>query len=124
VSSSTALPAAGSDLEFEPISTLGMAEHAVLALVDSIRRSELDDSDRLPNLPELSESLGIARDNARRLGISSRRCPFVESDWYAAVEGHFDLVVSNPPYVSADEPWLCWGENPETDFEPTPTDFG
>lgn len=59
-------PAAGSDLEFEPISTLGMAEHAVLALVDSIRRSELDDGDRLPNLPELSESLGVARDNARR----------------------------------------------------------
>lgn len=27
------------------------------------------------------------------------------------------------PYGSADEPWLCWSDDPESDFEPTPTDF-
>jgi hypothetical protein len=28
------------------------------------------------------------------------------------------------PYASADKPWLCWGDDPEADFEPTPTTFG
>lgn len=27
------------------------------------------------------------------------------------------------PYDSADKPWLCWGDDPTKNFEPTPTDF-
>lgn len=57
---------AATRLELEPITTLDTAEQAVLALVNSIRRTELDAGDRLPNLPELSMSLGVARDNVRR----------------------------------------------------------
>ena len=48
-------------------------------------------------------ALAVARENARTLGIGPARCRLTESDWCADVEGRFDLVVSNPPYVSADE---------------------
>lgn len=51
---------------------------------------------------DVSEAaLEIAQDNARRLGVNER-ITFKISDCFAAVEpAAFDLVVSNPPYVSA-----------------------
>ncbi|WP_449281724.1 FadR/GntR family transcriptional regulator [Leucobacter sp.] len=55
-----------SRLAFEPIVSRDTVEQAILALVNSIRRAELEDGDRLPNLPELAEGLDVARDNARR----------------------------------------------------------
>jgi release factor glutamine methyltransferase len=42
-------------------------------------------------------ALEIARDNARRLGLS--RAAFVACDMAAALGGAFDIVVSNPPYI-------------------------
>jgi release factor glutamine methyltransferase len=54
---------------------------------------------------DASESaLAVAAGNAQRLGLSVRwRC----GDWWQAVAGEsFDLVVSNPPYVSAADPHL------------------
>lgn len=48
------------------------------------------------------EALEVARDNALRLGVAARarlEC----SDWFDTVEGGFDLIVSNPPYIPTDE---------------------
>lgn len=51
---------------------------------------------------DLSEAaLAVARGNAEALGID--RAEFLRSDWCEAVEGQFDLIVSNPPYIAADE---------------------
>nr|WP_249139016.1 peptide chain release factor N(5)-glutamine methyltransferase [Actibacterium sp. MT2.3-13A] len=51
---------------------------------------------------DLSEAaLAVARQNARTLGIA--RAAFLRSDWCGAVQGQFDLIVSNPPYIAADE---------------------
>jgi release factor glutamine methyltransferase len=47
-------------------------------------------------------ALSLARGNARRLGIADR-CAFVACDFAKALRGSFDLVVSNPPYVSSDD---------------------
>ncbi|MGK7754785.1 MULTISPECIES: peptide chain release factor N(5)-glutamine methyltransferase [unclassified Roseovarius] len=47
-------------------------------------------------------ALTLADRNARRLGVADR-CLLLQSDWFEAVEGRFDLVVSNPPYIAADE---------------------
>lgn len=44
----------------------------------------------------------LARDNAASLGLADRAA-FAVSNWTDAVAGRFDLVVSNPPYVAADE---------------------
>lgn len=52
-------------------------------------------------------ALGVARDNAQRLGA---RVKFIESDWFAAIEGQFDLIVGNPPYVSEGDPHLAEGD--------------
>jgi release factor glutamine methyltransferase len=58
-------------------------------------------------------ALAVARDNAARLGLAAR---FVLSDWFAAVRGTFDLIVSNPPYIAAAE---MAGLAPEVrDWEP------
>ncbi len=55
---------------------------------------------------DISESaLTVARDNARDLDIDN--VEFVLSDWCEELHGKpFDLVVSNPPYVSDDDPAL------------------
>ena len=44
----------------------------------------------------------VARHNAKRLGLVGR-ADFVTCDWAAALDGAFDLVVSNPPYIAAAE---------------------
>lgn len=48
-----------------------------------------------------AEALAVAAENANRLGLSERTA-FVESDLFANVEGHFDILVSNPPYICRD----------------------
>ena len=47
-------------------------------------------------------ALAVARANAARLGLDVR---FVESDWFAALDGaRFDAIVANPPYVASADP--------------------
>jgi release factor glutamine methyltransferase len=45
-------------------------------------------------------TVALARDNANSLGVGDR-ASFLVSDWLEAVEGLFDLVVANPPYLSS-----------------------
>ncbi len=59
------------------------------------------------------EALAVARDNAARHGVAA---DFALSDWFAAIEGRFDLIVANPPYIAAAE---LAGLAPEVrDWEP------
>jgi release factor glutamine methyltransferase len=44
-------------------------------------------------------ALAVARDNARRFGLS--RAAFVACNIAAALCGPFDLIVSNPPYITS-----------------------
>jgi release factor glutamine methyltransferase len=47
-------------------------------------------------------ALASAAANAKRLGVAAR-ASFVVADWLDAVEGKFDLILSNPPYLAAGE---------------------
>lgn len=47
-------------------------------------------------------ALEVARGNAVALGLD-KRASFRASDWFANVPGRYDLIVSNPPYIAADE---------------------
>jgi release factor glutamine methyltransferase len=56
-----------------------------------------------------SDALAVARENAQSLGI--RNVVFAQGDWFAAVTGQcFDLIVSNAPYVGAQDPHLTQGD--------------
>ena len=61
-----------------------------------------------------SVALAVARDNAARLQLTNVTC--VESDWWNAIAGPFDVIVSNPPYVAAGDPHLLGGD---VRFEPS-----
>lgn len=54
-----------------------------------------------------AEALVVARDNAARLGAS---VDFIDSDWFSAVEGQFDLIVGNPPYIAEGDAHLAQGD--------------
>lgn len=47
-------------------------------------------------------ALDVAARNADRLGLSAR-ARFLTSDWLQAVDGQFDLVITNPPYITKNE---------------------
>ena len=73
-------------------------------------------------------ALDIAKQNAARLKLSDR-VSFCLGHWYGALQTpgnthhHFDLILSNPPYIQADDPHLSKGD---LRFEPPSalTDFG
>jgi release factor glutamine methyltransferase len=94
-----ALPLAGPDPEDEPLAVdIGTGSGCIalaLAAEDPFVRVVATDVD--------PAALAVARGNAARLGLA-RRVEFVLSDLFADVgERPFDLVVSNPPYIPADE---------------------
>lgn len=46
-----------------------------------------------------SRALAVAKDNAKNL---FQKINFVESDLFENIEGKFDLIISNPPYIPKD----------------------
>lgn len=59
-------------------------------------------------------ALIVAGENAQRLNIANVR--LLHSDWFAQLAGcRFDLIVSNPPYIEADDVHLSQGD---VRFEP------
>ena len=48
------------------------------------------------------DALAVAAQNRAALGLDGR-ADLIVSDWFAAVTGRFDLIVSNPPYIAAAE---------------------
>ncbi len=61
------------------------------------------------------DALAVARRNARRLcpqALAEKRLELREGDWWQAVAPgeRFDLIVSNPPYVAADDAHLARGD--------------
>jgi release factor glutamine methyltransferase len=60
------------------------------------------------------EAVMLAQQNARNLDI--KNAEFLQSNWFENISAqHFDLIVSNPPYIAADDPHLAQGD---VRFEP------
>ena len=55
------------------------------------------------------EALAVARRNAASNGV---RVAFLQSDWYAALDGlpPFDVIASNPPYIASGDRHLSEGD--------------
>jgi release factor glutamine methyltransferase len=55
------------------------------------------------------DALAVALRNAARLGLT--HVGFLHGDWFAPLAGErFNLIVSNPPYIEADDPHLGQGD--------------
>lgn len=79
---------------------IAIAVHRPLAMVTAVDASEA--------------ALAVARSNAERLAAGNL-C-LLRSDWFSALAGEvFDVIVSNPPYIAANDPHLSQGDLP---FEP------
>lgn len=62
----------------------------------------------------IPDAVALAQRNADHLGI--RNIEIVQSRWFSALEGQtFSLIVSNPPYIDAQDPHLTQGD---VRFEP------
>ena len=112
------MPIAGPDPDDEPLAIdVGTGSGCVaLALAAEDPFVRLVATDVEPG------ALAVARGNAARLGLA-RRVEFVLSDLFADVgERPFDLVVSNPPYIPADE-YVALEPNVR-DFEPRRALYG
>lgn len=87
---------------------LGTGSGAIaLALASERPRAEIVATD------ESEAALKTARHNALQNGLEQVR--FLRSDWFTSLEGCFDLIISNPPYVAIDDPHL---EQGDCRFEP------
>lgn len=89
---------------------IGVGSGAVaLAIADEHARAQVVATDHS------ADALAVAEENRARVGLDGR-VELVEGELFAGVDGPFDLVVSNPPYVdSADFDTL----DPEVrDYEP------
>ena len=51
-----------------------------------------------------ADALAVARANAERLQLPVH---FLQGRWLAPVQGRFDLIVSNPPYIAEHDPHLA-----------------
>ena len=59
---------------------------------------------RLVAIDASLDALAVARANAERLGLAVE---LRHGEWLAGVEGSFDLIVSNPPYIAEGDPHLA-----------------
>ncbi|CNF96695.1 peptide chain release factor N(5)-glutamine methyltransferase [Yersinia frederiksenii] len=55
-----------------------------------------------------ADAVALARHNAEKLAINNVH--FLQSSWFESVSGLFTLIVSNPPYIDANDPHLNQGD--------------
>lgn len=62
----------------------------------------------------MADAVALAQRNAEHLAIPNAR--ILQSDWFSALQGKsFEMIVSNPPYIDAQDPHLSEGD---VRFEP------
>ena len=81
---------------------LGTGSGAIaVSLAHARRDAQVTASDISP------DALSLARRNAAAHAVALQ---FVQSNWFEQIEGKFDLVISNPPYIAASDPHLMQGD--------------
>lgn len=76
--------------------------------------SELGEKAQIIGVDFQAEAVKLAEENRENLGFSNVQ--FLQSDWFSAIANQwFDLIVSNPPYIDAEDENLTVGD---VRFEP------
>ena len=76
--------------------------------------SELKEKAEIVGVDRIIEAVELAEQNRQNLGFDN--VCFLQSDWFSALgERKFDIIVSNPPYIDADDENLQVGD---VRFEP------
>lgn len=91
------LIAAALEAPFERVLDLGLGSGCILLTLLAERGSA-----RGVGADISEEALALAAQNAAALAVMDR-VEMCRSDWFEAVEGRFDLIVANPPYIALDE---------------------
>ncbi|SMX31906.1 peptide chain release factor N(5)-glutamine methyltransferase [Octadecabacter ascidiaceicola] len=106
-----ALVIAALEKPFERVLDLGTGSGCILLSLLAARKNAIGFG------TDLSEAaLNVAKRNFDRLELAVEdRANFLRSDWFQNVEGTYDLIVSNPPYIASDE---MAGLAPELSYEP------
>jgi release factor glutamine methyltransferase len=63
---------------------------------------------------KFAEVVALAKLNQEQLQLTN--VSVFQSDWFGSIEEKFDLIISNPPYIDAQDPHLTQGD---VVFEPT-----
>jgi len=85
------------------IADLGTGSGAIaLAIASERKKSEIHATDIS------MAAIRVARKNAINLGITHVR--FSRGSWSTPLKGKFHLIISNPPYINADDPHLTQGD--------------
>jgi len=93
------------------VADLGTGSGAIaLALASERPTWRIDATDRS------APALALARKNAQALGLG--HVTFYLGDWFAALppQARYDLILSNPPYIAANDPHLDQGDLPAEPF--------
>ena len=69
---------------------------------------------RVTAVDRVLEAVALAERNRQRLHLNN--ATVLNSHWFSALQGHrYDLIISNPPYIAANDPHLVAGD---VRFEP------
>lgn len=91
---------------------LGTGTGAIaLALADELKKS--GQHFEIFGLDVIADAVKLAKTNAVRNHLTEVQ--FLQSNWFEQVTGQFDLIVSNPPYIDAEDQHLNQGD---VRFEP------
>lgn len=86
------------DLPCPRIADLGTGSGAIALAVQSQRADA-----QVLAVDFSTDALAVAQANAQRLQLPVR---FAHSSWLSQVEGVFDVIASNPPYIREDDPHM------------------